>query len=313
MKFFMAIVVIAIHTNPLSVLGIDMINNIAAFVMSLAVPFFFTASGFFIGKKTLDKPVSERLQSIYRYIAKMCRLYVVWTAIFLPFTIYGFVADGLTVWQSVVLFSRNVLFVGENFMSWPLWYLLGGIVGGSLVYLMTCFRLSLKWMIGVAALLYVLKVVIDSSNADDNAIVSLYLRLFKNTRNGIFIGFQYLVLGMFIGQVKAYASKALCLSLLVFGLFIHFCGFQSSLFIVDYALFALLLQTPVPCDDRCKFLRQLSGIVYFTHMLYVAPLMILSPDISPMVLFVIATILSVMGGYYLMRFSNTNWYRVIFA
>lgn len=133
-KLIMAIVVIAIHTHPERSSNYVFVQKSAEIIYSLAVPFFFMAPGFLLFKK-INLPLDDDgNQRIKRYLSKIVKLYLLWTAIYLPMSVLGFVNDGTSLMKSVLIFVRNVLLVGENFMSWPLWYLLALIVAVLIIW-----------------------------------------------------------------------------------------------------------------------------------------------------------------------------------
>lgn len=140
LKLLMAFFVVEIHTRPLR--GFPVAESAAECFDVLAVPFFFIASAFLCFKglsgqdfATVDARGSVRVR---RTTGKLLRLYFIWTLLFLPVTVFGDVLQGKSLMGSVASFVKGTLFVGENFCSWPLWYLLASTVAFALVYL--CLR-----------------------------------------------------------------------------------------------------------------------------------------------------------------------------
>ena len=164
MKAFFAICVVTIHTHPYT-------NFISApftamrfcdILLLLAVPFFFITTGFFIGKKLQSSFSDEKNKAILKYyLLKYVKLYLIWTAVYLPITLYYYIAISE---QSVVMmfvdFLRGLLFRGEHWNSWMLWYLL------SMIYALLFFSLirRLKGNYGIvyiiSALIFVLSMII---------------------------------------------------------------------------------------------------------------------------------------------------------
>ena len=134
MKFVMAIVVVAVHTRPEMSFRSSVLKQIFDGMYYIAVPYFFMASGFLLFRKISLPLTKEGEQRIQSYLARMCRLYLVWTVIYLPLTVYGFYIDGVPPLKAVAVFVRNLLLVGENYMSWPLWYLLALIIAVAIIY-----------------------------------------------------------------------------------------------------------------------------------------------------------------------------------
>lgn len=136
MKLLMALLVVEIHTRPLRCI------SEAEFVIegfeSLAVPFFFVASAFLcfrgLHKEDFTAADSKASVRVRKTTGKLMRLYLTWTALFLPITVFGDFLFGRGPLISVAYFVRGTLFVGENFCSWPLWYLLASVVAFALVY-----------------------------------------------------------------------------------------------------------------------------------------------------------------------------------
>ena len=135
-KLLMALLVVEIHTRPLR--NFPFAETIIEGVDVVAVPFFFMASAFLCFRGLDESAFAER--SSYgairarKTIAKLLRLYLTWTAIFLPVTIFGSFIYGDSLAHGVAVFMRGVLFVGENYYSWPLWYLLASVIGFGLAY-----------------------------------------------------------------------------------------------------------------------------------------------------------------------------------
>ena len=183
LKLVMAYVVVAIHT----------LESTHWVFWWTAVPFFFIVSGFFLFRK-LTGEWREDVRTIGGWTLKGLRLYLVWTAVYLPFTVYGWKLDGLTVVQGLLQFARNLVFVGENYLSWPLWYLLGMVWGGCAFLAFRACRIP-RW--GVLALTALLSAVPWVMNAWPD---SLYWKIFPSWR--IFVSFVFLSLGGSLGMVR---------------------------------------------------------------------------------------------------------------
>jgi peptidoglycan/LPS O-acetylase OafA/YrhL len=139
-KFLMALLVVEIHTNPFMVGEPGLATDVIRGIDCVAVPFFFIASGFLCFRKVdLDGFASAGSASASRVkdtALRQLRMYLAWTALYLPITIWADVAAGNGPIKSALLFVRGTLLIGENQYSWPLWYLLASVVAFALVYLM---------------------------------------------------------------------------------------------------------------------------------------------------------------------------------
>lgn len=91
LKFIMAVCVVAIHTQPLYSVQSIVVQRLFDTITSLAVPYFFSVSGFLLFSK-IDADISCRknMEVCKRYLSRVLSLYVIWNIIYLPITIFGF-------------------------------------------------------------------------------------------------------------------------------------------------------------------------------------------------------------------------------
>jgi len=140
LKFLMSFFVIAIHTAYDQVL-------LMRLICPWVVPMFFVISGFLLQRRiSMQRPVEvcgKRVENllggvINSYIIKLVKLYILWTLLYLPLTFYGScVVESNSLLRAFALFCRNVIFTGENHMSWPLWYLLALIWASTIFHSFT--------------------------------------------------------------------------------------------------------------------------------------------------------------------------------
>lgn len=261
LKFLFSLVVVWIHT------GVGNLGGLTPW----AVPFFFLVSGFFLFGKLFNEPDRTRHGAITsNWSRKVLRLYLLWSLIFLPYAIIGIVNDHLGLVKSIALYVRNLILVGENYLSWPLWYLLGMLWAGFIIWIAAKLRLPF-WSLCVLAVLLFLTPRLLHLDSND-----LYLKLFKTTRNGFFIGFPFMVLGGLIRRILPpmkswnagswqqktalnfrYLSTHIYLSHMIWGgLMILIWGFERSLlFWAITCLVSILTGLLIrPCDRLVKFL-----------------------------------------------------------
>ena len=177
LKFILSLVVVWIHTGTSDLYGL----------VNIAVPIFFALSGFFLfGKIGRGKHDSA---TVLNWLFKTLQLYLLWTLIYLPFAVISFRMEATPLLKASAIWLRNVVFVGENYLSWPLWYLLGLLQAGLIILTYEKLRLPFWGYVPLAVLLYGLPYLIPLSQT------SWYTLIFKSTGNGLFIGFPYMVLG----------------------------------------------------------------------------------------------------------------------
>ena len=269
-KFMMAIFVVAIHTHPYTCIENTNLSFLVSKLISLAVPFFFVASGFFLWRKIDNAIYADKLQILKRWILRLVKLYVIWTLIYLPFTIYGYVVDGLSSLKALLVFVRNFLFVGENMYSWPLWYLLAMITAGVIMYFMVYWRFKKNYIYAFALLALLLGIIIDNTKGTSDLSL-LYFKLFHTTRNGLFVGLPYLIIGAIIALNGIITKRSVLIPLLIIGFLLHCCGIVIASYIVAYVLFSLVVCLKINGNSELfVYFRQSSTVIYFSHMIFVA-------------------------------------------
>ena len=306
-KLIMAIVVIAIHTHPEQSSSLFFVQRGAGIIYSLAVPFFFMASGFLLFRK-MNLPLDDDgNQRIKRYLLKIVKLYLLWTAIYLPLSVLGFVNDGTSLMNSILIFIRNVLLVGENYMSWPLWYLLALIVAVLIIWGLLKLRTPKRIILLLSVMTALAGVGLDycHENGMLQTLTEPYFSLFAKTRNGLFVGFLYVTLGLVCssGNKKAQTVEIICCALGIVGFTLDI-PLANAFFV--YALFSFVSRREGERIKReqAQFCRSLSTIVYLIHMYIVVLLVYVFNMQYGFSLFVITSVTSVVAGAVMLIKSN---------
>ena len=246
----------------------------------LAVPFFFIASGYFAANKLTIK------EKTIGYVKRIFQMYLIYTVIFLPFTIDEYQRKELTFTEGLQKFIHSFLCWGSYF---HLWYFLALIVGVVLVYLLiNHMKLSDKQLLCVTGILYGIGAL---GNAYRNIWVDVpvietmwkaYESVFDTTRNGIFFAPFMLVLGY---EIRKHAAKITyrrywLYAILLFGVMNieeYFCkaitnhAGQSMLFSTPFVVATVFLavcfiKVPQKAMPVGIFFRNMSVIVYGLHL-----------------------------------------------
>lgn len=295
-KILMAIIVIAIHTNPQNSFDNATLKFFFFNIYEIAVPFFFTTSGFLVWNKIHNASKEDKLVRIKKWISKTFRLYWVWTLIYLPFTIYGFYLDGIGIVKSIIFFFRNFLLVGQNFWSWPLWYLLGMLVAGLILYIIVKYEIKDYVIYFIAFILAIIGALLNYFHECGimSIIVEPYFKLFNTTRNGFFEGFPYIVIGIAVASHGVLRSKVILYGILLVSFIIHMMEIKLATFFMTYALFSIVMLFDLK-DRKDYFYRNCrltSTILYFVHMIWVGCLTLIYPQLNPFAMFVLTLLLS---------------------
>ena len=278
-KLFLAFIVVAIHTGLVSSVQIASAAFFIEYVESLAVPIFFAITGFLL-EENLSRNAGKENEVIKTNIVKYVKLYLKLSAIYLPLTLYGVyqqLLDNVSVKKAVFRMIKNYILVGEQFYSWPLWYLLATIIGLAAL-LVVPERRSWRLLLygcGCFAAAYIINYFSDAR------IIAITV---KSGR--MLTGPSYIMLGMLANrEKKLFSPKA--------GLLVPIltCG-CSVLFGLPYSTTSIMAFLAVPwiigfimsysadevLSKHSKSCRKVSAIIYFSHMyvcfiwMYVLPI-----------------------------------------
>jgi len=286
-KLFCAVLIVMIHVPPFGSANATPFaqagNFFTRFYLGrIAVPFFFISAGFFLFRKT--DPRNYDPTPCRRYVLRILRLYGIWTILYLPWIVRDARAGGKTLLTGTVSFLRNFLLTGSYN---HLWYLPALAVAAALVGWLLRKGVSPGRVLGVSFLLYCVGLLGQSwffllRPLEGTALFSvlrLYEKVFTTTRNGVFFGFLFVAMGMYL----AYRPSALSgrgsgigflLSMLLLYFEIRFTqskgetpGGDMYLSLVPAVYFALAFLLRVPLGDRPVFraLRSLSLLLYLIH------------------------------------------------
>jgi len=176
---------------------------------------------------------------------------------------------------------KNYLLVGEQFDSWPLWYLLGIIYFLLVQLILNKFKVNLKVLIDIC--IYIFGVIVeiliplkDNMQGILPKTLNLWQKLFISGR--IFLGFGYILAGILL---KKYEYKlnihkilknnvVLLINLLIFILLGAYCGDivnYISRLICTIIVLLIALNIDYKTEINLTF-RKISTVIYFVHMIF---------------------------------------------
>ena len=273
-KFVAALLVVVIHVPPLT--SVDQTVNfvLKSGIARLAVPFFFMASGYFLSNKIDD------WQSTKKYIFKILRMYLLWILVYSPRIIYGWLTSETLILSNITNFARKSIFEGS---ANQFWYLTALIFAVALLY---CLRkVSRTNLFFVALFLFFMGVLGNSYYGLTekvpilHKIFSSYFAVFETTRNGLFFGFVFVLMGTLtknklpsrkkciIGLTASMALMYLEIFILKYFSIAKLFDMYFSLIPASFSLFGFLLQTKLPDQWNFHRLRQMSLQIFLVHML----------------------------------------------
>lgn len=225
LKFIAAIAVVSIHTEPFHYSNNEMIVKIYEVIVRCAVPLFFMMTGFFLmgeGVYSLKMQKGIKIENIDKQIKKICKLYLMWTAIYFPVTIIHEWKQETHFVTFVFGFIKQLLFIGENYNSWPLWFLLAEI------YALIVLKIFIKRMdSSVSVFLAAVFLWIFGNSFTDLCtyidmlpevikIVVKILRFFFTSNGRLFTALLYIWIGGWLKEL--YCSKRVTQNLMLAGL-----------------------------------------------------------------------------------------------
>lgn len=261
-KFICAILVLMIHIPPF--LGdISETQQWVNFILQhiicrVAVPFYFISSGFFLFRKMplyrLDKEI------IKTYCFKILRLLGTW---------------------------HVLLFAGA---TGHLWYLGATVISIILLSLCFHFRIKMCYIYVIACALYVIGLLGDSYYGIIAPLENIrifgwifekYRSLFDTTRNGVFMGFVFVLMGAVFSNCKivlrtrtaliGFAVSMLCL--VAEGLLLdhHDIPNEYNMYVfllpAAFCLFSFAASLNLKNRHVYRHLRNVGMLIYFTHLL----------------------------------------------
>lgn len=274
-KFIMAFAVVAIHTRPFADVKNVFFLNIYDIFVNLAVPFFFLASGYLLAVK-MDYPYGSEgdLHRIKKQLRAILRMYLTWSLLYAPLAIYHFISTGTPVMKALFLYVRGFIFVGEQYNSWPLWYLLSTIYALFVIW----FALKMKRAPIILAVIsitaHLLSVGITelvNYQGDLPAIFGVAQKLIKGsiTNGRILSGMVYIPIGMLLAHKQI--PKQINWLVFMIG-FVSNCYIDHSivsrylLIITAVSFFGIVEAVRLKDKAVFSYLRNMSTSIYLTHM-----------------------------------------------
>ncbi len=185
LRIISAVIVIAIHTDPLQSVNSIIIEKIIRLIYEFAVPFFFITSGFFL-ERNLGRVFEQRNREsiVLLNVKKLFKYYLIWELIYFPLTVVEFKSYSYPLLVKFVIFAHDFLFTGKFEWSFHLWYLIASIWAVAFIWISFKLRLHSMILDVLAVILFVLATVLQDETGlfnDFNVISvasSIYAKIF---------------------------------------------------------------------------------------------------------------------------------------
>ena len=139
-KLFFALCVIEIHWTY--VFNVHLSLGIQ-WLWSLAVPYFFVASGFLMARSRNAEYTSSDF--FIKRAVNILRLFIVWILIYFPLDLYRFHQINDYSIERFWKWLEHIVLFGEGCWSWPMWYLYALFVSLILMALATKIKHGFQW------------------------------------------------------------------------------------------------------------------------------------------------------------------------
>ncbi len=218
LRLFFAVCVVAIHTHIFDGFPQRFAFWITQGVFRLAVPFFFVTSGFLLGRKLYGQGQDRQRQDEQgrdrqkqagpdwnRQVAVVLRRYT--RRLFIPLIFVGGANAALELITQRLRYGKSLRYLAEHFIRhilfYPygaMWFVQACIVGVWLLYPFLC-RGKMKLALLAGTLLYGWALLGNNyyflaQLAGLDGAVDSYMDFFLSARNGVFVGFPFLSLGI---------------------------------------------------------------------------------------------------------------------
>lgn len=285
-KFICSLFVIMIHVAPFGVQNSNNVYYLLNFVLMqylgrLAVPFFFVCNGYFLFRKINFANVNFDI--IKSRVIKATMLYIIWSAIYFPINLIDIIKDEKGIIHGCLEYIRNFLFRGSYVQ---LWYINGLIV--ALVIIAICLKVNLKpkTIFLISLFLYLIGLLDDSYYGIMNCspllskVFDVYNYFFVTTRNGVFIGFFFVSLGMLISINKPQITRKRSIILFLMSMVFMFVEtfllkyysiaryYDKCIFLIPSVYFLFNLSSSIELFDseKCFTLGTMSRLIYYGHL-----------------------------------------------
>ncbi|MEL4106106.1 acyltransferase family protein [Oscillospiraceae bacterium WX1] len=282
LKFLLALLVVARH----AVQGAYPASSAAwlfvvEWLSNLAVPCFFIISG-----SLLFGRADVSAATVKKYLWRILRLYALWSLLYLPVTVYGWLTGGRPMWENLLRYAQQFVFASDIVQ---LWYLPALFFAVAALALLLRLGLSRRAILLMAFVLLLIGAFCDNTALMTRfpvaeRLLHAYNAVFLTTRNGLFYGLFYTALGVRLGQTAARCRTALLAAILAVSLaamlmeatVLHSVNMLVSAVPAAWALVRLCERVPAIINQgRAVLLRMASSLIYYDHILILLALTLL--------------------------------------
>lgn len=272
-KFIMAFAVVAIHTNPLVDCKNDIVQIVYNNIVNMAVPFFFLTTGFLLSERMSFSNKASDISILGHYIGKILKMYFIWMVLYTPLTIYHVFDKNISLKKAMSTYLQGIIFTGEQYNAWPLWYLLSTVYTLCIVILLLKLNASKNSFLIVSIIFSVISIGIswiagiESSKYSVEIVQNIIAHTVYNGR--IFRGMIFIPIGMCFNFKKI--SYNMNILIMISSFFLN-CILKNYflrsylLILTTVSFFGIILNWKLLDHPVYHKLRKMSTIMYLIHM-----------------------------------------------
>lgn len=324
-KFVFSIMIIGLHTAVFSDISYEIAFFINQILARLAVPFFFIASGFFIGTKMSVN--NNNSTFINQNFIKYLKLFVLFSLLYSPLTFYWAYNSGESLAINILQYIQNILFLAPAYM----WFIIALAIGVIIVKFLT--KLPIILGVFISLMLYFTGVLGNSYSFlldTNNVVFNFYFQIFLTTRNGLFFAVPYIYSGYIVAKyLKVIKLKTIFLifivSFILYSFEVYFVHSQLIETDIDTSMYFLLLPTSllvfllikrirITNNEISRELARMSLYLYVFQFAFISVVLILNKYIfneTFMISPTLAFFLTILGSgclYFIYRKLNFRRY-----
>lgn len=271
-----AFAVVAIHIDPLVNMAGSVVYKVYKSLIYLAVPFFFSVSGFLMGENvSLMDNLETEYEFLSRLIKKYVQLYLIWTLIYAPLAVWHYIYEDMQVLDIVKSAVIGFFWFGENYNSWILWYLLSSVYSLTFIYVLRKLNVSYSHILIVGTIIALTAVfLVDYKNGifEFPGIIGMICGKISKVGARVITGFFYLPLGVEL-SFKREGKKYFIFELLVIiGVMFEIVSlgygfvYEIGRVLATIGIVHTLVNMMLKPGKQYLLFRKLSSALYYWHL-----------------------------------------------
>ncbi len=250
---------------------------IGSWLSNLAVPVFFTISGFFLFRKI--EAGDRDTKVIKKYLFKIFRMYLIWSILYWPIEWYNWSHSGTPVGEAVLRYIQAFFFASSVAQ---LWYLPALLTACFLVWFAYSRGLKIWQLLILSFVLFLIGYVGDNWYLNEMLTHPTYLKLqaynryFLTMRNGLFYGTFYVTLGLWFAKHKQrlnpYVSAAGAIAFILMMYYEVLRVHNTNIIITAIPAVICLFMAATAIDGKPRKLyprlRAMSEWIYLSHFYF---------------------------------------------